>query len=57
VLTEERNIALRAAFEQLPEPCRRLLSMLMQSPPLSYAEISGRLRTPIGSIGQTATDA
>jgi RNA polymerase sigma factor (sigma-70 family) len=51
VLAAERNAALRAAFGQLPEPCRRLLSLLAQDPPLSYAEISEKLGKPIGGLG------
>ncbi|MFD0687943.1 RNA polymerase sigma factor [Actinomadura fibrosa] len=53
VLAAERNMLLRTAFGQLPEHCRRLLALLMQDPPLSYAEISARLDTSIGSIGPT----
>jgi RNA polymerase sigma factor (sigma-70 family) len=51
VLTAERNAALRAALAQLPEPCRQLLALLAQDPPLSYAEISGRLGMSIGGLG------
>jgi DNA-directed RNA polymerase specialized sigma24 family protein len=51
LITAERNTALRVAFTQLPPHCRRLLSMLMQDPPLSYAEISERLEMPMGGIG------
>jgi RNA polymerase sigma factor (sigma-70 family) len=51
LLTEERNFALRTAFAQLPEPCRQLLALLIQDPPVPYAEISKQLATPIGSIG------
>jgi RNA polymerase sigma factor (sigma-70 family) len=51
VLTAERNIALRAAFAQLQPHCQRLLSMLLQDPPIPYAEISARLEMPIGGIG------
>jgi RNA polymerase sigma factor (sigma-70 family) len=51
VLVEERNFALRTAFAQLPEQCRQLLAMLIQDPPVPYAEISKQLATPIGSIG------
>ncbi|TDD79533.1 RNA polymerase sigma factor [Actinomadura rubrisoli] len=53
LIEAERNMLLRAAFGQLPEHCRRLLTLLMQDPPLSYAEASARLGTSIGSIGPT----
>jgi RNA polymerase sigma factor (sigma-70 family) len=51
LLAAERDAALRQAFAQLPPRCQRLLSLLMQDPPLPYAEISARLGTPVGSIG------
>jgi RNA polymerase sigma factor (sigma-70 family) len=51
LLAAERNASLRAAFAELPAHCRRLLGLLMADPPLSYAEISARLGTSIGSIG------
>lgn len=53
VLAEERNIALRTAFAQLPTQCQHLLRLLMQDPPVTYAEISSRLDIPVGSIGPT----
>jgi hypothetical protein len=42
-----------AGLAQLPLPCQRLLSMLIEDPPPSYAEISERLGTSMGSIGPT----
>jgi RNA polymerase sigma factor (sigma-70 family) len=51
LIIAERNAALRAAFALLPPQCRRLLALLMQDPPPSYAEISDRLEMPIGGIG------
>lgn len=51
VVAAERDAALRAAFAQLMPHCQRLLALLMQTPPLSYAEISARLQMPIGGIG------
>lgn len=41
------------AFEQLDEKCRRLLRVLMASPPPSYREISAALGMSVGSIGPT----
>jgi DNA-directed RNA polymerase specialized sigma24 family protein len=49
----ERNIALRAAFADLPPGCHALLSMLIVDPPPGYAQISETLGIPIGSIGPT----
>jgi RNA polymerase sigma factor (sigma-70 family) len=53
VIVAERNAALRAAFAELPQPCRELLSLLMSDPAPAYAEISARLGMAIGSIGPT----
>ncbi|HTP15606.1 MAG TPA: sigma-70 family RNA polymerase sigma factor [Streptosporangiaceae bacterium] len=51
ILRAELNAALAAAFAGLPPRCRRLLSMLIEDPPVSYAEISATLPIPVGSIG------
>ena len=53
VIVAERNAALRAAFAELPRACHRLLSLLIDDPPLPYADISTALGVPIGSIGPT----
>jgi RNA polymerase sigma factor (sigma-70 family) len=49
----ERHAALCEAFLRLPPCCRRLISVLIEDPPLSYAEISARLGISVGSIGPT----
>lgn len=49
----QRNIALRAAFAELPQGCHDLLSILMTDPPIGYAQISESLKIPVGSIGPT----
>lgn len=51
LLAAERRAALREAFTDLPLHCQRLLALLIQDPPVSYAEISARLGISIGSIG------
>src|SRR4051812_15270538 len=51
LLAHERRAAVRAAFVQLSGRCRQLLSLLVEDPPLPYAEISTQLHMPIGSIG------
>jgi RNA polymerase sigma factor (sigma-70 family) len=51
VLIHERHAAARAALAELPAQCRRLLSMLLQDPPMPYGEISRALDMPVGSIG------
>lgn len=51
LLAEERDVALREAFGQLPPLCRELLELLVADPRLSYAEIGRRLTMPVGGIG------
>jgi RNA polymerase sigma factor (sigma-70 family) len=53
VLAAEREAALREAFLDLPPCGQRLIALLLEDPPLPYAEISVRLGIPIGSIGPT----
>ena len=43
--------ALREAFTHLPPDSRQLIALLIQDPPVSYAEISAKLGIPVGSIG------
>jgi RNA polymerase sigma factor (sigma-70 family) len=47
----ERQAALRDAFADLGEPCRRLLALLFHDPPIPYAVIGRRMDMPVGSIG------
>ena len=51
LLAAERHAALREAFARLPPCCQRLITLLIQDPPLPYATISARLNIPVGSIG------
>jgi RNA polymerase sigma factor (sigma-70 family) len=51
IIAAEWNRVLSLAFGELLPPCRQLLSMLMQEPPVPYAEISRRLGIPVGGIG------
>ena len=51
LLAAERHAALREAFTRLPAGCQRLLALLIEDPPLPYAEIGARLGIPAGSIG------
>jgi len=53
LLKQERHIALRQAFAELPENCRRLLTLLFNDPPVAYTEIAKRLGIRIGGIGPT----
>ena len=51
LLAAERHAALREAFTRLPPACQRLLALLIEDPPLPYAEIGAKLGVPAGSIG------
>jgi RNA polymerase sigma factor (sigma-70 family) len=51
LIAAERHAALREAFSHLPPRCQRLIALLIEDPPLPYAEISARLGLPAGSIG------
>jgi RNA polymerase sigma factor (sigma-70 family) len=53
LLRAERHEALLAGLAELPARQRELLLLFVEDPPLSYAEISQRTGTPIGSIGPT----
>ena len=56
---ERRNIAegaSAAAWSQatpshLPPGCQQLIALLIEDPPVSYADISAKLGIPVGSIG------
>jgi RNA polymerase sigma factor (sigma-70 family) len=53
LLAAERDAALRQAFACLPPRCQQLLNILIEDPPVPYAQISARLGIPVGSIGPT----
>ena len=52
-LIEERNAALRLAYDRLPARCRMLLSLLTGDPAMSYKKLSDVMDMRIGSIGPT----
>ena len=53
-LALERQAQVRAAIEQLEQPCRELLTLLFYvNPRPAYSEISQSLTVPEGSIGPT----
>jgi len=45
----ERHVALREAFAHLSLCCQLLSNSLAENPPVSSAEISARLGTPVAS--------
>ena len=51
LLVAERHAALSEAFLALPPSDQRLIGLLLEDPPVPYAEISSRLGIPAGSIG------
>ncbi|MGV9366545.1 RNA polymerase sigma factor [Amycolatopsis sp. NPDC003731] len=53
LLLGERDAALWRALDKLSDQCRRLLRVLMATPPPSYAEVADALDIPVGSIGPT----
>ena len=53
LLRDERDAALRTAFERLPVRDQALLRLLTTDPAPSYEEISAALDMPVGSIGPT----
>ncbi len=53
LLSEERDAALREAFDCLPPRWRSLLEVLMDTPLASYEQVAETVGMPIGSIGPT----
>ncbi len=53
LLADESAQVVRDALSRLPRRWQRLLELLMNDPPASYADISNELGLPIGSIGPT----
>jgi RNA polymerase sigma factor (sigma-70 family) len=51
LIAAERQAALREAVLDLPSGGQQLIGLLLEDPPLPYAEISVRLGIPVGSIG------
>ena len=47
----ERHAALREALARLPPCCQQMIGMLIEDPPVPYAQISAALSIPVGSIG------
>jgi RNA polymerase sigma factor (sigma-70 family) len=53
LLEEERNVAIRAAFAELPPRCQQLLLLLLRDPPLHYTQIGAEMGMQVGGIGPT----
>src|SRR5215469_14818060 len=53
LLLAERHAALHEAFTRLPSCWQQLIAVLIEDPPMPYAQISARLGIPVGSIGPT----
>ncbi len=53
LVAAEESSALRLAFAELPDRCRRLLALLFADPPPAYNEVSATMSMPVGAIGPT----
>jgi RNA polymerase sigma factor (sigma-70 family) len=53
LLLADRHAALHEAFARLPSCWQQLIAVLIEDPPVPYAEISAQLGIPVGSIGPT----
>ena len=51
MLRAKRHAALREAFTYFTPEYQRLISTLVDDPPMPHARISARLGVPVGSIG------
>jgi RNA polymerase sigma factor (sigma-70 family) len=51
LVAAERHAALREALTRIPPCCQQLIALLIDDPPVPYAQISSRLGVPVGSIG------
>jgi RNA polymerase sigma factor (sigma-70 family) len=51
LLMSERHATLRQALMDLPPHCQQLIALLIEDPPVPYAQISTKLGMPVGSIG------
>jgi RNA polymerase sigma factor (sigma-70 family) len=51
LLAAEQHAALRKAFTHLSPRDQQLIALLIEDPPVPYAEISTKLGIPVGSIG------
>src|ERR1700751_3616897 len=51
LLAAERHAAPREAFTHLPPRDQQLIALLIEDPPVPYAQISTRLGIAVGSIG------
>ena len=52
-IAAERDVVLKAAWDQLKPRCQELLSLLIADDPMGYKDLSQLLQMPVGSIGPT----
>ena len=57
LIRAERQQALLAGLAELPTRQRELLLLLMEDPPVTYAEVSRRSGIPVGAIGPSRARA
>jgi RNA polymerase sigma factor (sigma-70 family) len=53
VIAAERRAALHSAVARLPVPSRRLMTLMIARPGMSYEQVGEALGIPVGSIGPT----
>jgi len=51
LLAAESHAAMREALTDLSPCCQQLIALLIEDPPVPYAQISAKLGIPVGSIG------
>ena len=55
LLAADRHAVLREAFTRLPPRCQRLIAVLIEDPPVPYAQISDRLGIAVETIGPSCS--
>jgi RNA polymerase sigma factor (sigma-70 family) len=53
IVADETRAAIDVSLTRLPDRQRKLLTLLLEEPDLSYQDVGQRLGLPIGSIGPT----
>ena len=57
IIEAERQAVLEEAIAELPQPHRRLMTVLLTQPDLDYRQVGEQLSMPVGSIGPSRARA